>query len=121
VHELSIAIALVDLACEQSAQMDGARIEGLHVRVGPLSGVAADALRFSFDLAAAGTAVEGARLLLEDAPLVVYCGRCRADRTLAGIQSLRCPECRSPTPEIKSGRELQLIALEVADHAATHC
>ena len=61
-HELSIAMSLVDLACEKAAQIDVACIAAIHVRVGARSGVVADALSFSFDVAAAGTPLEHARL-----------------------------------------------------------
>lgn len=66
-HEMSIAMSLVELACEKAAALDGGpRVEALHLRIGSLSGVVPDALLFSFDLAAKGTAVEGARLEIDE-------------------------------------------------------
>jgi hydrogenase nickel incorporation protein HypA/HybF len=115
VHELSIAVALVDLACEETTHLGTARIHALHVRIGPLSGVVEDALRFSFEVAAAGTTVDGATLAFERVPLVVYCATCDAEREIASPQHLRCPVCDTPTPQICQGTELQLAALEVVD------
>jgi len=66
-HELSIAIALVELASEEAQRLGAVRVDALFVRLGARSSVAADALRFSFDLAAAGTIADGARLELEPA------------------------------------------------------
>jgi hydrogenase nickel incorporation protein HypA/HybF len=66
VHELSIAVSLVELACEEVERRQLQRVQALHVRVGPLSGIVTDALRFSFDVAAAGTPIEGALLKLEE-------------------------------------------------------
>jgi hydrogenase nickel incorporation protein HypA/HybF len=66
-HELSIALSLVEAACEELPRLGGPRLRAVHVRIGPLSGVAAGALRFSFDVAAAGTAAEGASLEVEEA------------------------------------------------------
>jgi hydrogenase nickel incorporation protein HypA/HybF len=65
-HELSIATALVEVACEEAEHRGLARVEALHVRIGPLAGIVKEALLFSFDLAAAGTAIEGARLEVEE-------------------------------------------------------
>jgi hydrogenase nickel incorporation protein HypA/HybF len=65
-HELSIATALVEVACEEALHRRLGRVQALHVRLGPLAGVVKDALMFSFDVAAAGTAIEGARLEIED-------------------------------------------------------
>jgi hydrogenase nickel incorporation protein HypA/HybF len=64
-HELSIAMSLVELASEEAMRLGAARVNALFVRVGSLSGIAVDALRFSFDLAAEGSIVAGARLELE--------------------------------------------------------
>jgi hydrogenase nickel incorporation protein HypA/HybF len=65
-HELSIAISLVDLACEEKLRRDLPRVQAVRLRLGTLSGVVKDALIFSFDLAAEGTCVEGAALKIEE-------------------------------------------------------
>lgn len=115
-HELSIAVSLVESACDQLPQLgDGARIAALHVRIGPLAGVVTEALRFSFDVAAAGTAIEGARLEIEEVALTAWCDRCGGERRLVSMQLLQCPDCGAPTPRILTGRELELAALEVFD------
>ncbi len=116
-HELSVAMSLVEAACDKAATLGDVRVDAVYVRLGPFSGVVKDALAFCFDVAAQGSAVEGARLDIEDVPVVVFCPQCAAERPLAGTQHLRCPECGEPTPEIVSGRELELTALEVTDHA----
>jgi hydrogenase nickel incorporation protein HypA/HybF len=114
-HELSIAIALVDLACEASADLGATRVDALHVRVGPLAGVVEEALSFSFELAAAGTPAEGARLLFERVPLVVFCSVCNEEKAISSPQHLRCPACDALTPEVRGGRDLQLTAVEIPD------
>lgn len=68
-HELSVAISLVDAACERLDALGDVRVEAVCVRLGPLSGVVKDALLFCFDAATQGTRLEGARLDIEDAPL----------------------------------------------------
>jgi hydrogenase nickel incorporation protein HypA/HybF len=65
-HELSIANALVELACEEAEHRGLHRVQALHIRIGPLAGIVKEALLFSFDLAAAGTAIEGARLEVQE-------------------------------------------------------
>jgi hydrogenase nickel incorporation protein HypA/HybF len=67
-HELSIALSLVDLACEEKERRQLPTVRALHLRLGSLSGVVTDALVFSFDLAAAGTCIEGARLKVKETP-----------------------------------------------------
>ena len=117
VHELSIAVSLVEVACEKAASLGDARVEALHLRLGALSGVVREALLFSFDVAAQGTPLAGARLEITDVPLTVLCPTCAAERELPGFP-LVCPTCDTPTPQIVSGRDLELTALEVSEHAA---
>ena len=118
-HELSIALELVELATAEARRLGTVRVVALHLRAGPLCGVVPDALRFSFDVAAAGTAIEGARLEIEPEAVVVWCAACAESRTLADIHHRRCPVCDRPTPDLLSGDGLELTALEIADHAST--
>jgi hydrogenase nickel incorporation protein HypA/HybF len=120
VHELSVALSLVDAVCEKAGALGNVRVDAVFVRLGELSGVLKDALSFCFEVAAKGTAVEGARLEVEDVPVTVLCPRCSAERRLASVQHLRCPVCDEPTPDVIDGRELELAALEVSDRAP-HC
>ncbi len=119
-HELSIAISLVELACQKAEALGDVQVEALHLRLGALAGVVKDALLFSFELAAAGTAVAGARLEIEDVPLVAYCPSCAAERELDLAAGFECPVCDTPLPRLLRGRELELRALEVREHAASH-
>lgn len=119
VHELSIAVSLVEAACEKAAELGGVRVEALHLRLGPLSGVVKEALLFSFDLAAEGTEIAGARLEIEDVPILVRCPTCREERRLPSPR-LRCPVCGTATPDVIAGRELEFRSLEVSESAAPH-
>jgi len=114
-HELSIAMSLVDAACEKAAELGGVRVDVLNVRLGALSGVVREALEFSFELAAEGTAIAGARLAIEEVPVTVHCPRCARDLQLPSIQHFRCPACQAPTPDVVGGRELELASLEVTE------
>jgi hydrogenase nickel incorporation protein HypA/HybF len=120
VHEVSIAVTLTEAASEKAEQLAGARVEAVHLRVGRLSGVAADALVFSFNLACRGTPLEGSRLVIEEVPVEVFCPTCRTERTLPGIQSFRCPVCGTLASKVIRGTELELIALEVSTNVPPH-
>jgi hydrogenase nickel incorporation protein HypA/HybF len=118
-HELSIAISIVETAAEEAATRGNAHIEAVHLRLGPLSGVAKEALLFSFDLACEGTSLQGSRLVIEDVPVIVYCPRCDAKRPVQSIQWFRCPECGMPVDEIVHGKELEIAALEISEVETT--
>jgi hydrogenase nickel incorporation protein HypA/HybF len=65
-HELSIAVNIVELAAEEAERHGGARVEVVHLKLGALSGVVKDALLFSWDLACADTPISGCHLAIED-------------------------------------------------------
>lgn len=112
-HELSIAMSIVDLATEAANNNGGGKVEALYLKLGQLSGVVKDSLLFSWDLACAGTRIEGARLVIEDVPVTVHCSLCERERTLDSINNFACPVCGDPSTKVLGGRELQLSAMEI--------
>jgi hydrogenase nickel incorporation protein HypA/HybF len=115
VHELSVALSLVEGVQETAAREGIGRVVAVHVRVGALSGIARDALLFSWELASAGTLAADSALRIEDVPLVVFCERCDVERSPRAASGLLCPECGTACPKIVRGRELQLVAMEVPE------
>ena len=113
-HELSIAISIVETATEEAAERN-VRVSAVYLQLGRLSGVVKDALLASYDIAAAGTALEGSRLVIEEVPIVAYCPKCQARRGVDSQAWFVCPECRSPISEILEGKELQVRALEIVE------
>jgi hydrogenase nickel incorporation protein HypA/HybF len=114
-HELSIAMSIVEMAEEESTQRGGARVNAVHLKLGALAGVVKDALLSSYELACEGTDLQGSRLVIEEVPIEVYCPQCLAPRTLASAQWFACPECKSPVSDVIHGRELQVFALEIQE------
>lgn len=105
---------MVDIAQEEAERL-GSPVRAVHLRLGPLAGVIKDALLSSYEVACKNTPLEGSRLVIEDAPLVVYCPKCKEERTLASPQLLKCNVCGAPTPKVIGGRELQITGLEIDD------
>ncbi len=114
-HELSIATSMIEMATEEAARHGGARVVAVHLKLGRLAGVVKDALLFSWDVACEDTPLAGARLVIEESPVVVHCPTCRADQTLTAAQWLACPLCDTPTPDIVRGNELEVVALEIQE------
>ena len=111
-HELSL---MSNLLADAAAAADGAPICALRVRVGPLSGVVVDALRFAFEALAPGTPAAGARFDVEETALVFHCPRCGADYETP-VGAYQCPGCGAADGELRGGNELELISIEVPDH-----
>lgn len=114
-HELSIAISIVEMAQEEAERQGDVHVNVVYLRLGLLSGVAKEALLSSYDLACEGTALAGSHLVIEDMPIVVYCPKCDARRPANTAQWFSCPDCGTPTPEIVQGRELEVAAMEILE------
>jgi hydrogenase nickel incorporation protein HypA/HybF len=110
-HELSIAMSIVDMALGE-AERRQVQISAVHLKLGPLSGVVKEALLSSYEMACYDTPLKDSRLVIEVVPIVVYCSKCQAERTLSSMQWFCCPECATPTPEVVHGKELEVVALE---------
>lgn len=67
-HELSIALSIVEGVEEELAKHDSAHVAAVHLRLGPFSGVAKEALLFSYDVACEGTRLQGSTLKIEEMP-----------------------------------------------------
>lgn len=112
-HELSLAHGIVQAAAEAAQRIGAMRVNAVNLKVGRLAGVEAGALLFSYEIAAAGTPLEGSRLQIVDVPLLVWCSHCLAEVELPEVNRFRCPACGTAAGEIRRGRELEIESLEV--------
>ena len=112
-HELSIAMSILESLEEEVDQRGCGTIEAVHIKIGGLSGVVPDALRSAYELAAAQTPFANSRLVIEEVPVVIYCASCRGNRQIESPRWVCCPACHTPSSEVVSGRELEICALEL--------
>jgi hydrogenase nickel incorporation protein HypA/HybF len=112
-HELSIALSIVDLAEEEIEKQGAAQVSVVYLKLGLLSGVVKDALLSSYSLACEGTVLEGSRLLIEEVPIIAYCSKCEEPRPVTPIEWFVCPECHAPISQVLQGKELQVVGMEV--------
>lgn len=110
-HELSVALTIVDGVLEET---NHARvITAVHLRLGPLSGVATEALLSAYEMACEGTLMGGSQLIIEKSEVVIHCPRCRTERKARALNWLECLVCGSPASDLVSGQELEITAVEM--------
>lgn len=114
-HELSIAMSIVEMAEEEAASRGHAQVLTVHLRLGPLSGVVKEALLSSYEMACASTPLEGSQLVIEEVPIEVFCPKCQMRVRVSSMQWIACPECGTPTPDVVQGKELEVVALEIKE------
>lgn len=112
-HEFSIMQSALELAEKNMRDAGASRIHRLRVRVGRLSGVVPDALRFAFEGLKSGTAAAAAELEIEEVPAICWCPDCAAEFEAQDL-NYECPRCHRPGGELRRGRELELASLEIS-------
>lgn len=116
-HELSIAMRVIDLVDGHLRAAGGGRVATIRLRVGRLAGVVPDALRMALTMAAQGTLLEAAAVEIAEVPVRIWCPMCRREVDLPGLVRLACPECGTRSGDVRAGDELELEAIVLAAEA----
>ena len=109
VHELAVMQGVVD---QVTARLGDSRVTTVHLSIGKLSGVVPDAIRFCFELATAGTTMDGASLEIDEPAGRAGCRTCQLEFAL-DYPILLCP-CGSADVRVISGEELSISFVKVA-------
>ena len=117
-HELSIAISILEVAVEEALRQR-VQVRAVHLKLGPLSGVVREAAISAYEMAREDSPFPNSRLVIQDIPVTVFCPKCQAERPAVSPQDICCSICRTPTPQVINGRELEVSALEVIDGPVT--
>jgi hydrogenase nickel incorporation protein HypA/HybF len=114
-HELSIAVQVVQSA-EKAVPLShkGRKVLKITLDVGKMAGVMVHSLRFCFEIAARGTALEGSELVVREIPVTAECRSCLSPWTMDDPEFI-CPSCGGNDVELKTGRELFIRSMDVAD------
>src|SRR5580700_7661782 len=108
-HELGITQEILEIVAQRAQER---KVRRVVLEIGVLSCVLPDAIRFCFDLCAAGTIAEGAELEILRPPGRGRCRQCGAEFELHAVLA-RCA-CSSSDIEWLSGEELKVKTMEIA-------
>ena len=111
-HEVAIMTEALRMAEDAAKSAGAGRVLKLRLRVGSLSGVVPDALRFAFDVVNHETLAAGATLEIEPVPAACWCATCQAEFDCADFFN-ECPRCHNFSGELRRGRELEIAAVEL--------
>jgi hydrogenase nickel incorporation protein HypA/HybF len=113
-HEIGLCEGVLETVQRRA---DGRRVTAVRVRAGALHRVVEPAMASAFELVAAGTVADGARLDLVVVPARVHCNDCGSTGDSLDPWS-PCASCGSTDLDVQGGDELLLESLtfESADH-----
>lgn len=109
-HELGIALRIVDLASRIAKGKGMSLVTEVHMEIGGLTGIVPEALSLSFEFASKGTPVSGAHLQQTMIPPLALCKHCLREFHPDGFMT-ECPGCGSFECKIIRGRELNILTI----------
>ena len=113
-HETALALSVLDIVVEKCREAGGRTVDAVRVRIGRAAGVMPEALIFAFDAAKATTIAEHAELVIEPVPVGGVCNACGKAFSVDDAQFVfACPLCGSSSFEITSGREMEIVDMEI--------
>lgn len=113
-HELSIASSLLEAIQAESLRHAGARIRRVGLRIGELSGVDSESLRFCFESLVKDSPFDPLPLEIQFCPRRQTCATCRCTFLVVDYSTV-CPSCGMDRTECISGTELELSYLELEE------
>ena len=112
-----------DQGRDAAAKAGGAKVSEIHLRIGELSFISEEQLRFAIEELSKGTPLAGAKLTLRSEPGKARCESCGAEESVsygglkaAGAQFAVCAKCGGPARLTGgSGCTVENILVEVPD------
>ena len=111
-HEIGIMQSTLEVVRRQADAHGARQIARLVLRIGALSGVEPDALRFAFEVLAPNSIAAGSALEIELVPARAHCQKCRQGFTMEHSFILSCPQCGELSADVIQGRELELARID---------
>jgi hydrogenase nickel incorporation protein HypA/HybF len=111
-HEMTLAVSIVDLAVQTAEQNKAKQINKIAVEVGALAGVVRDALEFCFSEAVKNTMAENATLEYIHIPARATCESC-GHQYDSDERASKCPKCSNLVFQLSGGTEFRVKNINV--------
>lgn len=114
-HEMSIALSVLESLEKEARRFPDGRIAKVGLRVGELAGVDSGALGFCLEAAVRGTKWDAVVFEIESSPRRHRCECCQRTFVVTEYDG-KCPSCGESRTVFVGGDELELAYLEVAQN-----
>lgn len=114
-HEMGIAQQLIQIALDSiPAELENPKVKTVNLKIGKLAAVVEHSLSFCFEIISKDTPLEGCALEIDFIPVMVHCKSCDHGWEVTG-PVFKCPFCEDGEVEMITGREIEIISLELED------
>jgi hydrogenase nickel incorporation protein HypA/HybF len=115
-HELGIAQNILEIVQQSVPEEQAESVRWIRLRIGQLSGIVPDSLEFCFQAIIGDTKMPKAGLAIEQVPTTFQCKKCAYRFQVNDLEFL-CPKCSDSDLEVISGRELEIVEIELAEES----
>lgn len=109
-HEMPIAMEIVNQSVAAAEAHGATRIEEIEVEIGRMRQVVPEALQLAFEACRAGTLAELSRLVMTEVPIAARCQPCGHEFE-PDIDLFLCPACGEADVAIVRGNDMILKSL----------
>lgn len=113
-HEVSLVRSLIRQVETIVADEGGGTVTGIHVSIGPLSGVEPLLVRSAFDQLAETSQAAGAKLTIDCTQLEAICRACGRSFVIESFR-FRCTACQSSSVRVTGGDEFRLLSVSIEE------
>ena len=110
-HEVSIIQNVIEIVTQKAIENKLTKIKNISLRIGELSGVMSESLKFAFDSCIKGTMLEESTLGIEIVNALGECKDCNLEFPIEHFNKL-CPSCNKFCTNIVRGYELYINTIE---------
>ena len=111
-HELSIALNIVEIATEETQKANAREVTELEIEIGALSGVVIEALQLALEEATKNSVLSEAEINMVPVMATGKCNDCGKEFDMSELYDL-CPFCHSTNRTVLKGKELKVKSLSV--------
>lgn len=109
-HEMSIAMSIIDIATEQAKKEKAKVVKELELDIGTMAGIEFESLNFAMQTAIKNTILEKANIKINKIQAIAKCLDCEAEFEADQLFA-KCPNCESQTTFLKIGKELKVKSI----------
>ncbi len=109
-HELSLALEVIDLVSKETQKKSLSRVFEMEIEVGTLSGVEAETFQSALEMVVKGTLLEDAKIQINQTFAVGTCSDCQKDFNMKERMAT-CSDCRSYPSKIIGGDQFRVVSI----------
>lgn len=111
-HEFGITENIMSIVLSHGEKEGAKKVIKIYLKIGEMTQIVDDSIRFYFEQLSEGTIAEGAELIVENVPVRVRCSKCGTEKEAADY-NFTCPSCGTVCIEFIGGRELEVDNIEI--------